>query len=85
MTVLANRSLAGKGAVSSVRAALFNDTIHNDGKDIEGIAQYLEEIVQRVRRLHTLADRFQQVTLSPHMEAILRSAGKEHLLGRIRP
>jgi len=90
MAMLVNRSTAkeetSRCAVREVQKVMasFKDGNFFEDVEVERIFPSLEELVERLRRLQALSDRFKNVALSPHIEAMIRRAGKGYLLGRLR-
>ena len=90
MAMLVNRSMArevtSKGAVREVQkvmTSLGGENLFADA-ELQKISSHLEELVERLRRLQALSDRFRSAALSPHLQVLIKRAGKGYLLGRFR-
>jgi len=56
-----------------------------DLKEIERITDEIAELVRRIGGIHTVSERFRNVTLSPYVTAMLKLAGKHRLVESGKP
>ena len=70
------------GAYRAAREAL--DNMHQSGQyditEVNSVAGELQELAQRIKRVHSLSKEYRAVTLSPYIASMLKIVGKQRMV-----
>jgi len=71
-----------KSAYRAVRELL--DNLNGKGQydltEVNAVGSEIQELAQRIERIHMLSKEFRAVTLSPYVKSMLRLVGKDRLV-----
>ena len=71
-----------KSAYRAVRELLdnMNGTGQYDLTEVNAVGNEIQELAQRIEKIHVLSKEFRAVTLSPYVKSMLRLVGKDRLV-----